>query len=112
MEDVYTKQDLVRTWDRSPCLQNWRWIFSNYLEVNNKASNLACKAELGRLTLVIPINEKIIKYVIYLNNKDNDSIVKQSFLLSKNLHSVNNSGFYSNFMNMVEQNNPSTLDPD
>ena len=86
--------------------------FSNYLEVNNKASNLACKAELGRLPLVIPNNEKIIKYVIYLNNKDNDSVVKQSFLLSKNLHSVNNSGFYSSFMNMVEQNNPSTLDPD
>ena len=87
-------------------------FLSNYLEVNNKASNLACKAELGRLPLVIPNNEKIIKYVIDLNNKDNDSIVKQSILLSKNLHSVNNSGFYSNFMNMVEQNNPSTLDPD
>ena len=112
MEDAYTKQDIVRAWDRYPCLQNWRWIFSNYLEVNNKASNLACKAELGRLPLVIPNNEKVIKYVIDLNNKDNDSIVKQSILLSKNLHSVNNSGFYSNFMNMVEQNNPSTLDPD
>ena len=104
--------EVWRMYILSPCLQNWRWIFSNYLEVNNKASNLACKAELGRLTLVIPVNEKIIKYVIYLNNKDNDSIVKQSFLLSNNLHSVNNSGFYSNFMNMVEQNNPSTLDPD
>ena len=32
--------------------------------------------------------------------------------MSKNLHSVNNSGFHINFMNMVEQNNPSTLDPD
>ena len=30
----------------------------------------------------------------------------------KNLHSVNNSGFYSNFINMVEQNSRSTLDPD
>ena len=80
--------------------------------MNNKASNLACKAELGRLTLVIPINEKILKYVIDLNNKDNDSIVKQSILLSKNLHSVNSSGFYSSFMNMVEQNNPCILDPD
>ena len=29
----------------------------------------------------------------------------------KHLHSVNNSGFYSNFLNMVEQNNLSTLDP-
>ena len=32
--------------------------------------------------------------------------------MSNNLHSVNNSGFYSTFMNRVEQNNPSTLDPD
>ena len=53
-----------------------------------------------------------MKYFIYLNNKDNDSIVKQSFLMLKNLHSVNNSGFYSNFINRVEQNSPSTLDPD
>ena len=53
-----------------------------------------------------------MKYFIYLNNKDNDSIVKQSFLMSKNLHFVNNSGFYPNFINKVEQNSPSTLDPD
>ena len=111
MGDVYTKQDLVRTWDTSPIEKIHLQFCKHYSEVNNKASNLACKAELGRLTLVIPINEKIMKYFIYLNKKDNDSIVKQSFLLSKNLHSVNNSGFYSNFMNMVEQNNPSTLDP-
>ena len=32
--------------------------------------------------------------------------------MSKNLHSVNNSGFYSSFMNMVEQKNPYILDPD
>ena len=41
----------------------------------------------------------------------NDSIVKQSFLLSKQLHTVNNSGFYSNFINVIEQYNPSALDP-
>ena len=70
--------------------------------MNNKASNIACRAELGRLSLIIPINQKIMKYLVYLNNKDNDSIVKQSFLMSKNLHSINNSGFYSNFMNLIE----------
>ena len=43
-----------------------------------------------------------MKYLVYLKNKDNDSIVKQSFLMSKNLHSINNSGFYSNFMNLIE----------
>ena len=74
-----------------------------YFGVNNEASNVACRAELGRLPLIIPINQKIMKYFVHLNNKDNDSIVKQSFLMSKNLHSINNSGFYSNLMNLIEQ---------
>ena len=54
-----------------------------------------------------------MKYFVYLNNKDNDSIVKQSFLMSKNLHvvhSMNNSGYYSNFINMFEQFNLTSLD--
>ena len=51
-----------------------------------------------------------MKYFVYLNNKDNDSIVKQSFLMSKNLHSMNNSGCYSNFINMFEQYNLTSLD--
>ena len=47
-----------------------------------------------------------MKYFVYLNNKDNDSIVKQSFLMSKNLHS----GYFSNFINMFEQYNLTSLD--
>ena len=62
-----------------------------YLEVNNKASNLVCRAELGRLPLIVPINQKIMKYFVYLNNKNNSSIVKQALLMSKNLHFINNS---------------------
>ena len=76
----------------------------DYLEVNSKASNLACRAELGRLPLIIvAINEKIMKYLIYRNDKDNESMVKQSFLMLKNLHSVNNAGFYSSFVNMKDK---------
>ena len=80
--------------------------------MNDKASKVACRAELGRLPLIIPINHKIMEYFVYLNNKDNDSIVRQSFLMSKNLHSINNSGFYSNFMNLIEQYHLSNLDPE
>ena len=80
------------------------------LEVNNKASNIACRAELDRFPLLIKINQKIMKYFVYLNNKDNDSIVKQSFLMSKNQHSMNNSGYFSNFINMFEQYNLTSLD--
>ena len=51
--------------------------------MNNRASNIACRAELGRLPMLIPLNQKIVKYFFYLNNKDNDYIVKQSFLMTK-----------------------------
>ena len=107
---MYTKQNF-KTWDSSPIEKIHLKFCKHYLEVNNKASNVACRAELGRLPLIIPINQKIMKYFVYLNNKDNDSIVKQSFLMSKNLHSINNSGFYSNFMNLIVQYHLSYLDP-
>ena len=53
-----------------------------------------------------------MKYFVYLKNKNNSSIVKQALLMSKNLHFINNSGFYSNFMNMIEQYHSSNLDPE
>ena len=108
--EMYTKQDF-KTWDRSPIEKIHLKFCKRYLEVNNKASNIACRAELGRLSLIIPINQRIMKYLVYLNNKDNDSIVKQSFLMSKNLHSINNSGFYSNFINLIEHYQLPNFDP-
>ena len=106
---MYTKQDFKK-WDSSPIEKIHLKFCKRYLEVNNKASNIACRAELDRLPLLIPINQKIMKYFVYLNNKDNDSIGKQSFLMSKNLHSMNNSGYFSNFINMFEQYNLTSLD--
>ena len=49
------------------------------------------------------LSQNIMKYFVLLNNKDSDSIVKQSFLMSKNLRSFNNSGFYSNLINMLDK---------
>ena len=51
-----------------------------------------------------------MKHFVYLNNKNNASMVRQAFLVSKNLHSINNSGFYSSFMNMIEQYHSSNVD--
>ena len=45
-------------------------FYKRYLEVNNKASNIACRAELGRLPLLIEVNQNIMKYFVYLNNKE------------------------------------------
>ena len=108
---MYTKQDFKK-WDSSPIEKIHLQFCKRYLEVNNKASNLACRAELGRLPLIIPINQKIMKYFVYLKNKGDDSIVKQSFLMSKNRHLVNNSGFYYNFVSMTPQCHSFNLDPE
>ena len=107
--EMYTKQDFKK-WDNSAIEKIHLKFCKRYLEVNNKASNSACRAELRRLPLVVPINQKIMKYFVYLNNKINASIIKQAFLMLKNLHSINNSGFYPNFMNMIEQYHSSNVD--
>ena len=106
---MYTKQNFKK-WDSSLIEKLHLKFCKRYLEVNNKASNIACRAELDRLPLLIPINQKIIKCFVYLNNKDNNSTVKKSFVMSKNLHSLNNSGYFSHFINMFEQYNLSSLD--
>ena len=44
-----------------------------------------------------------MNYFVYRTTNDKDSIVKQSFLMSKNLH-------YCKFINMFEQQNLISLD--
>ena len=87
---MYTKHDF-KTWDSSPIEKIHLEFFKCYLEVNNKALNIACRVELEILPLIIPINQRIMKYIVYLNDKNNDSTVKQSSLISNNLHFINNS---------------------
>ena len=79
---MYTKQDLKK-WDSSPIEKIHLKFCKRYLEVNNKASNIACRAELDRLPLLILINQKIMKYFVYLKNKDNDSIVNSLSLCQR-----------------------------
>ena len=87
-----TEQDFKSGIYSSPIEKNPLKFFKRYLQVNNKASNIACRAELGRLPLLIPRNQNIMNYFVYRTTNDKDSIVKQSFLMSKKLHSMNNSG--------------------
>ena len=49
-----------------------------YLQVNNKASNIACRAELGRYPLIFDINKRIREYISYLQSKEQSSFVIQS----------------------------------
>ena len=91
---VYVKPDF-KSWDSSQILK--KLIFSS-ANVSNKASNMACRAELGRFPLIIAINQ-------------NDSIVKQISLMSADLHSSGKSSFYSSVMRMSEYYNLPDFDP-
>ena len=82
---VYAKPDF-KTWDGSQIEKAHLQFCKRYLEVNNKASNIACRAELGRFPLNITINQKILKYILYIQSKDEESLVKQAFLMSLDLH--------------------------
>ena len=66
---IHTKKDFKK-WDSSPIGKIHFKSCKLYLEVNNKASKKACGAQLGKLPLLIQINKKIMKYFVYLNNKD------------------------------------------
>ena len=81
---VYAKPD-IKTWDGSQIEKAHLQFCKRYLEVNNKASNIACRAELGRF----PLN----KYILYMQSKDGESLVKQEFLMSFDLHSNGKNNF-------------------
>ena len=76
-----------------------------HLEVSNKASNVACRAELGRFPLIIAINQKIMNYSSYILSKDNCPIVKQIFLMSQDLQHAGKNSYYSNIIDMPEYYN-------
>ena len=73
-----------------------------YLEVNNKASNIACRTELGRFPLNITINQKNVKYILYIQSKDEESLVKQASLMSFDLNCNGKNSFNSHLINMSE----------
>ena len=76
-----------------------------YLEVSNKASNVACRAELSRFPLITAINQIVVNYSTYLLSKDNCSIVKQVFLMSQDLHHAAENSCYSTIISMSENYN-------
>ena len=67
-----------KTWDSSQVAKTQLQFCERFLEVNNKASDIACRAELGRLPLNVTINQRILNYIFYNKSKDEESIVKQS----------------------------------
>ena len=98
---MYAKPDF-KTWDGSQIEKAHLQFCKRYLEVNNKASNIACRAELGRFPLNITINQKILKYILYIQSKDEESLVKQAFLMSFVLHCNGKNSFHSHLMGICQ----------
>ena len=73
----------VCIWDQSPAEKIHLKFCKHYLELNRKASNSATRSELGRLPIQITLVKKSLKYYSYLCGKDQNTIVKQAFLTSK-----------------------------
>ena len=63
---------------------------------------MASRAELGKYPIIIDINKKILNYLSYLQDKDDNSIVKQSLQISIELYNSGQNSFYSNIMKMSE----------
>ena len=80
------------------------------MEVNKKASNIACRAELGRFSLNITINQKILKYILYVQSEE--SLVKQAFFMSFDLHYNGKNSFHSHLMNMSKYFKLPDFNPD
>ena len=98
---AFVKSDF-KSWDLSPIEKTHLQFCKRYLEVHNKASNIACRAELGKFPLIIDINKKILSYLNYLHQKDENSIVRQALKISIDLYDNGKNSFYSSVMKINE----------
>ena len=82
-----------------------RRLFSIFNTAGNTPSHcstyVACRSELGRFPLIIDINNKILNYLNYLQEKDENSIVKQSLKISVDLYHSGQNSFYSSLKKMT-----------
>ena len=81
-----------------------------YLERSNKASNVASRSELGRPS-IINIHKNILHYILYLVCKNEDTIVKQAFRTSLELHYNGKNSFYHNVIKISEYYDLPDFDP-
>ena len=91
---VYAKPD-TKTSEASQIGKTHLQFCKRYSAVNNKASNITCSAEIGHFPLNVTINQKILNYMLYIHSKDEESFVKQSFLMSFDLYCSSGSSFHS-----------------
>ena len=107
---VYVKHDF-KAWDNTPIEKTHLKFCKRYLEISNKASNVASRSELGRFPLIINIYKNILYYILYLLRKNEDTIVKQAFRTSLELHYNGKNSFYHNVIKISEYYDLPDFDP-
>ena len=100
-------------WDQSPIEKAHLIFFKYYLGVNRKATNIACRTELGRFPKKLSIDLSAFKYFNHLLNLPDDSLAKQAFYMSKSLYDCNKTSYRSNLhqiLDLYNVNDPSRLE--
>ena len=107
---VYVKHDF-KSWDNTPIEKNHVKFCKRYPEISHKVSNVSSRSELGRFPLIIDIYKNILDYILYLVCKNEDTIVKQAFRTSLELHYNGKNSFYHNVIKISEYYDLPDFDP-
>ena len=83
-------------------------MFPIYRLVNE---NFSFSANSSDLLFIFAINQNILNYILYLLSNDDDSVLKQIFLMPLDLYSSGKSSFYSNLVRISEFYNLPDFDP-
>ena len=107
---AFVKHDF-KARDNTPIEETHLKFCKRYLEIStDKALNVANRSELGR-PLIININKNILYYILYLQRQNEDSIVKQAFRTSLELHYNGKNSFHHNLIKISEYYDLPDFDP-
>ena len=82
-------------WDKTPTEKAHLRFCKAFLGVSRKASNLACRAEMGRFPLKIVIDKPILNYYFRLRDMNDGPLVKQAFIMSNRLWQKGHNSLHS-----------------
>ena len=101
---VFPKLDFEK-WDKTSTEKGNLRFYKMLLGLNRKSSNHATRAEMGHFPIHLTIIKLILKYCVYLNSKEETSIVKQALYISKETTSKFSSSYNNNFVEILKFGN-------
>ena len=99
--NAYTKH-CFESWEKSSIEKVHLRYCKYYLGVNNKATNIACRAELGRFPLKLLVNFRKLKYITRMVELQENSQAKQAFKISAMLSNKVKPSFHSKIKQILD----------